>query len=851
MNEELAKIQAYFAEGRRLWQSNPELVISRNFYEIWETTNTPHPFLLSEESIELADTLFPVPEHEEGDCVGYFVWDHLEQTASLVMECHHCEQRILLYFEDGEPQAVEQPLVFYEEMGLSFGERLEIMYDVVDFIRRNQPGRDLHKLSKRAFQNVLKAVGASYDRRAIAVMRGLRLPSIRKLLAKALEDMPIDEISNQLTLPLGGSYAGPDAKPARLPEADDERPPVTLDLPTRTKWQIQSDLAFIQAACLAIADLTEDCVIGFQGSQVLKTISDSRFIIRVPFAQTAALREGDRMPVFMRGERGSVGTLRIDLLEEDAILGRFYWNDIAYTDELDGSLYAKPRRGPGHYLAGLANAIVQDFRNEGTLRSVGVNAALGINRPRFQDVGQGSEATGKLDRSQQRAWSNAVHEDNSVVLIQGPPGTGKTYVLEHVLRELCRQGKRILVTAPSNTAVDNVCRRVLDLPVLRTGNDRHSIAPDIAEQAWMQNMDAVQAFAAKRKKYPKLGTIYAGTHVGILRDDIVNKDLERAGLFDVIIFDEAGMARIDEFLHCGRLANRLILFGDHQQLPPFPLPDEVREQLASQGPVPRRRWHFIDNSALQWLIEERGYPVFLLQTSYRCQNPRLMRFSSTLFYDARVKPSQDAEYYQLSFAERQQTYPATSLRIYRTSQVPLPKRRENLVMEGSKPGLENCLEARLALLALAELARRHPLGEITIIVPYRRQVKLLRDLLSLSQLRALSGHPTLTETQWEHFIHGRISTVDSFQGGESDAVIISYVRSSNGDNIGFVDDPQRINVAHTRCRKELIIIGDLQHLKQKARTPIFERMERTVARDGQIIDITPDVLSKIPDFGLA
>ena len=86
----------------------------------------------------------------------------------------------------------------------------------------------------------------------------------------------------------------------------------------------------------------------------------------------------------------------------------------------------------------------------------------------------------------------------------------------------------------------------------------------------------------------------------------------------------------------------------------------------------------------------------------------------------------------------------------------------------------------------------------------------------------------------------RIATVDSFQGGESDVVVICYVRSNKGKGIGFVDDANRINVAHTRARREMVIVGDIDCLKSQARNNIFHRMERACERDGElvIVDLT-------------
>jgi len=450
-----------------------------------------------------------------------------------------------------------------------------------------------------------------------------------------------------------------------------------------------------------------------------------------------------------------------------------------------------------------------------------------------------------MDKSQSRAWSCAVNGDNPITLIQGPPGTGKSKVLVDVVRELCREGKRILITAPSNTAVDNVCRKLKDLPLLRFGKQERSIASDVAASNWIGDDKAVMRFSDMRKEM-KCG-IYAGTHIGLLWDDIIQGDMSKNGIYDVIIFDEAGMTSINEFLLLSMLAERAVLFGDHKQLPPFPLSTTAIEKLtAEQGPFLTGTEILINGSALEWLAESRGFPVILLTRSYRCQNPRLLRFSSILFYDALVSPSENAEYFKLPYNEREKRYPQSTLKLISTSKLPDTIKQESLIFEGTKPGIENITEAILSVYEIYRLMQKLPLLEITLIAPYKRQVKLIRSMLSY-QKATLCSKEKLNKNSWNYFIENRISTVDSFQGGESDAVIICYVRSNNTGTIGFVDDANRINVAHTRCRKEMIVIGDIECLKAEARSEIFKRLERTIIRDGKVVELDEKMFKEIKE----
>ena len=220
-----------------------------------------------------------------------------------------------------------------------------------------------------------------------------------------------------------------------------------------------------------------------------------------------------------------------------------------------------------------------------------------------------------------------------------------------------------------------------------------------------------------------------------------------------------------------------------------------------------------------------------------------MRFSSTLFYNARVSTSSKAEFYRLSYEERKIKYPQSTLRFLSTSELPLAVRKEQLTFNGNRPGLENPTEAQLTIQVLFQLLQKYPINEITIISPYRRQVRLVRSKLSYEKAKDQFSPHSLSRAEWEQFLHDRISTVDRFQGGESDAVIISYVRSNIDEGIGFVDDPHRINVAHTRCRKELVVIGDLECLKAQSTNSVFQRMQRAIQRDGELVMVTTDLLS--------
>ncbi len=831
METELAKIEAYFEEIGRAWTKNPELVLSRQFFELWEETQKPSPFEAEGNVLKIKNHEIQLPGKKS---IVVFCWDFDEETPCLVIESPNLETRYPVFITDGTPEVGEPTVHELQDETVGFGERLEFIMDIISAVREAHPSRNVMEMQKSEYNDAVQGIAGKYDQATVKLMSRLKLPEIRKLITKAVQDMALDELSDQLVLPLDGSYAA--GQEEQIVVNADRTFAVHPSRP-RTRYSILRDLRFLCSAGHALSELEQNLILAFNNCDIIE--GENPMTVRIPVPGEVPLRKGESLMVFKRGSDAPVAKLRIELNDRTCVIAKLRWPD--EPEPLTADFYAKPHRSPAKYMAQLMEAFAGEFEREGRFESAALNAGLGIDDFSFEDSALPEEDLG-LDLSQQRAWANAVNPNNPIALVQGPPGTGKTHVLVCVLRDLARRGKRVLLAAPSHTAVDNVCRRILDLPLLRVGRDRDKVANDVASECWIGELSNVHKLQTKRESNDV--AIYAGTHVGLLRDDIVLADLEKNGAFDAIIFDEAGMARMDEFLVCTKFALRAILFGDHQQLPPFPLPQSVLANLRKQQAVLRSQECTITHSPLQWLLEERNIPVFVLQSSYRCQNPRLMRFSSTLFYNAQVKASAYADYYQLPFDERQKKYPSSTLRFFRTSALPLNTRCEHLVLEGGQPGFENELEAQLAVHLLLEQLKRYPLDEITVIAPYRRQVMLIRELLTVERLSEAVGGD-LSEEELEQFRHSRISTVDSFQGGESDLVIICYVRSSAAGGVGFVDDPNRINVAHTRCRREMIIIGDLECLKRQSRDRIFHRMERAVDRDGMIIDVSPDFAAEL------
>lgn len=841
-------IESFFAEAKKMWTQRSQYARSRDFYQIWESVVNPVPFYVKSETVELFGKFFNLPE-SESDKVAFFRWDGMRKTPSLRIESTDWVATFYFDFDNNGDPIVREPNIEYPEDGnLSHGERLEVIYDVMAYLykKRGYTIQKFRHLQRDEFLGALNDIRKYFEERTYTTMRKLPHAIIQKLFIEALEDSPrtmedderdfdVPEKKEDKKINLG-------MVSIEFERANKNTEESLFPIPSQTIWQMTQQLKCLAEARKRVMRYEKICKIPFENIKIMDTTEvRGEHAICFNVRPDLPLVEGDVITVF-DATGAQEGNLQIDIYDGRRIFGRMRFDDRNGPNKIDEQLWALPVPSSAEYLADAMEHLALAVSQGGKTISPATRAVLGLDDI-YQYATKVENPPPKLDIEQCQAWAQSCDERNKVVLVQGPPGTGKTSVLSAVLRTLVESGQRILFAAPSNAAVDNLIRRVVELPVLRIARQKDYVSLDIAQKFWEGELDNVRMFADRMKKN-KGGGIFAGTQVSLMKSNIISDEISARGLFDIVVFDEAGMTRIEELILCTDMAKRAVLFGDHRQLLPFPLPAELMFELKKDwGGMPRMLSAMLERSALEWLCDGRGFPTLLLKNSYRCQNPRLIRFSSTLFYNAAVKTSSKAEYYRLPQREREKLYPPASLCLYNTSKLPAVWRGERIVYEGQKPGIENQLEAELSAKVVEDLAARYPLAQITVIVPYRRQVRLIRQCLN----RRRDKSPLLSRVgkgEWDIFISMRISTVDSFQGGESDAVVINYVRSNVEGGVGFVDEPNRINVAHTRCRRELVVVGDFECLKSGGGGRIFQRMERAFARDGVVIDVTKDFLSK-------
>lgn len=446
-----------------------------------------------------------------------------------------------------------------------------------------------------------------------------------------------------------------------------------------------------------------------------------------------------------------------------------------------------------------------------------------------------------LNPTQERAV-NEVLWAKDVAIVHGPPGTGKTTTLVEAINETLMRESQVLVCAQSNMAVDWISEKLVDrgINVLRIGNPtrvndkmlgftyerRFESHPDYPQlwairkairelrknrkkgsENYHQKMDRLKSRAAEielRINAELFGEarVIACTLVGSAHH------LLEGMKFGTLFIDEAAQALEAACWIPMRRASRVILAGDHCQLPPT-----VKSIAALRAGLGK--------TLMERIAENKPEVVTLLKIQYR-MNDEIMRFSSDWFYGGKVESAPQIKYRSVldydhpitwidtSNEENQITIEgedtpedsaSTSSSVSAANQNSDLNFKEQFV--GESFGRINKAEAELTLLTLAEyftkIGKQRVLEEridAGIISPYRAQVQYLKKLIK----------------KYEFFKPYRrlisVNTVDGFQGQERDVILISLVRSNDEGQIGFLKDLRRMNVAMTRARMKLIILGN-------------------------------------------
>ncbi|MCR9293353.1 MAG: AAA domain-containing protein [bacterium] len=459
---------------------------------------------------------------------------------------------------------------------------------------------------------------------------------------------------------------------------------------------------------------------------------------------------------------------------------------------------------------------------------------LGLQEPRFDALSEYDFAT-SLNASQQQAVAFALSA-RDVAIIHGPPGTGKTTTLAEVILQAVRSGQRVLACAPSNTAVDNLLERLVDMlpSVVRVGHPArvfewlrgHTLdelveadeSTAIVQEMWRdveELMRTASRYSRSRHANRNRGELYA--QAGRLRQEAralerrtvryilqssdvicttttVDEELLADQKFDLVVIDEACQCTEPAIWQAALRGERIVLAGDHCQLPPT----VVSAEAAKQG---------FDISTMERLIQRFDHEIFRRLTVQYRMNTHIMNFSSEQFYDKELVADVSVAEHSLrdlSGFDSQQLADVP-VQFWDTAGASW---EEELEPDGLSK--RNPQEATWVIQQARQLLESGlPAEELAIIAPYAAQVRLIRDQLNLPGLE--------------------IDTVDGFQGREKEAVIVSFVRSNTQGEIGFLRDIRRTNVAWTRARRGLWLIGDSATL---AAHPFYQRLVEYVEEQG-------------------
>lgn len=467
-----------------------------------------------------------------------------------------------------------------------------------------------------------------------------------------------------------------------------------------------------------------------------------------------------------------------------------------------------------------------------TLRDV----LLGMQKPLFQRIEAIKPFNKTLNASQVQAIEFALSAED-VAIIHGPPGTGKTTTLVELIRQITQHGGRVLATAGSNLAVDNLLERLIDagenairlghparvtpelrehtLDLLVENHPDVKIAQKLTRDAHSLRKQASKFFRIKpdpnyrqalREESKQLlseasqieeqvvNTIINGARVVCATATGLDPERLRGKRFDWVIMDEASQSTEPAAWMPLQYGERVVLAGDPCQLPPTVLSNEAARGGFNVSMMER----ILNIPAGDGGKSMDGRSISkLLSVQYRMHED-IMSFSADIFYDGQLQADEAVRSALLTDLPQVRESPLT---VEPVDFIDTAGASYDEEPEPEGESRMNPLEAELVVKKVNELLAHGVSAEhIAVISPYSAQVKLLRQKL----------HPGI-----------EIDSVDGFQGREKEVVIVSLARSNPEGEVGFLADTRRMNVALTRAKRKLIVIGDSATITAH---PFYEKM---------------------------
>lgn len=525
----------------------------------------------------------------------------------------------------------------------------------------------------------------------------------------------------------------------------------------------------------------------FNAKYIDDKLKDKNDIKYYPFASTVSFVDGNRMVVTVPSSQAL-----IDIQNAENLGVQLFFDETSYKTmfhAMDDVINAKKNR-----LADLRDIFGGQIKAE--KRTFAPMSFPWLNRTQEQAV-------------------NEVLWAKDVAIVHGPPGTGKTTTLVEAIYETLRRETQVMVCAQSNMAVDWISEKLVDhgISVLRIGNptrvndkmlsftyerkfESHPDYPELwsirktireIREHRKKGDNVHQKIARLRERAQEIemrinaslfdeARVVACTLVGSANKILVGQK------FSTLFIDEAAQALEPACWIAIRRASRVVFAGDHQQLPPTIKCFDAMKQGLSK-------------TLMERIVENQPTAVSLLKVQYR-MNDEIMKFSSDWFYNGQVESDKSVQHRGILDYDTPMLWISTCEDL---------EAKEEFV--GENHGRINKPEAELTVNTLKEyiekIGVRRYIDErldVGIISPYRLQTQYIRQLIKKDAFfRQIRNSIS-------------VNTVDGFQGQERDIIMISLVRSNDQGQIGFLNDLRRMNVAITRARMKLIIIGNAETL---------------------------------------